>query len=60
MRALDNLSEKTANGKRARAEKGLWNSGFPSGYQVDYRKDGGEGLAYPDEDATEGVRLAFK
>lgn len=57
---LDNLSAETAKGKRARAEAGLWNSAVPFGYQVDYKKDGGDGLAYPDEEAVEGVRMAFE
>lgn len=57
---LDNLSAETAKGKRARAEAGLWNSAVPFGYQVDYKKDGGDGLAHPDEDRVEGVKLAFE
>jgi site-specific DNA recombinase len=57
---LDNLSAETAKGKRARAEAGLWNSAVPFGYQVDYKKDGGDGLAYPDEGAIEGVWMAFE
>jgi site-specific DNA recombinase len=57
---LDNLSAETAKGKRARAEAGLWNGAVPFGYQVDYKKDGGDGLAYPDEEAVEGVRMAFE
>ena len=57
---LDNLSQETAKGKRARAEKGLWNSAVPFGYAVDYKKDGGDGLAYPDEDEREGVLYAFE
>jgi site-specific DNA recombinase len=57
---LDNLSAETAKGKRARAEAGLWNSAVPFGYQVDYKKDGGDGLAYPEEEVVEGVRMAFE
>jgi hypothetical protein len=57
---LDNLSAETAKGKRARAEAGLWNSAVPFGYRVAYKKDGGDGLAYPDEDAVEGVKMAFQ
>jgi hypothetical protein len=58
--ALDNLSEETAQGKRTWAEKRLWNSAVPFDCQVDSRKDGGDGLVYPDDDNTEDVRLAFK
>jgi site-specific DNA recombinase len=57
---LDNLGVETAKGKQARAEAGLWNSAVPFGYQVDYKKDGGDGLAYPNEHEAEGVRLAFE
>ncbi len=57
---LDNLSQETAKGKQARAKSGLWNGNVPFGYQVDYKKDGGDGLAYPDETAVEGVKLAFE
>ena len=57
---LDNLSAETAKGKRARAEAGMWNSAVPFGYQVAYRKDGGDGFAYPDEHEARGVQLAFE
>lgn len=57
---LENLSAETAKGKRARAEAGLWNSAVPFGYHVDYKKDGGDGLATIDENDAEGVRLAFE
>ncbi|MFZ5915522.1 MAG: recombinase family protein [Chloroflexota bacterium] len=57
---LDNLSAETAKGKRARAEAGLWNSAIPFGYEVEYKKDGGSGLAHVDENDAEGVRLAFQ
>ncbi len=57
---LDSLGAETAKGKRARAEAGLWNGAVPFGYQVAYEKDGGDGMAYPDEQEAEGVRLAFQ
>ena len=57
---LGNLSAETAKGKRARAEAGLWNGAVPFGYQADYKKDGGDGVPYPDEHEAEGVRLAFE
>ena len=57
---LDNLSLETAKGKKARAEAGLWNSAVPFGYTVDYKKDGGDGLAYPDEHDREGALYMFE
>jgi site-specific DNA recombinase len=57
---LDNLSAETAKGKRARAEAGLWNGAVPFGYSVTYKKDGGDGMAHPEEGEAEGVRLAFR
>ncbi len=57
---LDNLSIETAKGKKARAEAGLWNSAVPFGYTVDYKKDGGDGLAYPDEDDRDGALYMFE
>jgi len=57
---LGNLSAETAKGKKARAEAGLWNSAVPFGYHVDYKKDGGDGIPYPDEYEAQGVHLAFE
>jgi site-specific DNA recombinase len=57
---LGNLGAETAKGKKARAEAGLWNSDVPFGYAVEYLKDGGDGIPYPDEDSVQGVRLAFE
>jgi site-specific DNA recombinase len=57
---LANLGAETAKGKKARAEAGLWNSDVPFGYTIAYKKDGGDGIPYPDEDNAQGVRLAFE
>jgi len=57
---LHNLSAETAKGKRARAEAGHWNGAVPFGYSVAYKKDGGDGQARVEENAAEGVRLAFQ
>jgi site-specific DNA recombinase len=57
---LDNLSHETAKGKLARAEAGMWNGEIPFGYTVQYRKDGGDGQARPDEQEAQGVQLAFE
>lgn len=57
---LTNLGAETAKGKKARAEAGLWNSDVCFGYAVVYKKDGGDGVPYPDEDNAPGVRLAFE
>ena len=57
---LDNLSQETAKGKRARASRGLWNSCLPFGYSAVYKKDQGDGLPQPDQVEAAGVRLAFE
>jgi DNA invertase Pin-like site-specific DNA recombinase len=57
---LNNLAQEVAKGKRARAEAGLWNGQVPFGYRVTPKKDGGDGIPYPDEHEAEGVRLAFE
>lgn len=57
---LDNLSQETKKGKRARAERGHWNSAIPFGYTITYLKDGGDGMARPDPATAKGVRLAFE
>ena len=57
---LDNLSAETTKGKQARAEAGLWNSDIPFGYNVRYKKDGGDGIPRPDEHDAQGVRLALE
>jgi DNA invertase Pin-like site-specific DNA recombinase len=57
---LDNLSHETAKGKLARAEAGMWNGEIPFGYTAQYRKDGGDGQARPDEHEAQGVHLAFE
>jgi site-specific DNA recombinase len=57
---LGNLSAETAKGKHARVEAGLWNGAVPFGYRADYKKDGGDGVPYPDRREAEGVRMAFE
>lgn len=57
---LHNLSVETAKGNKARAHAGLWNGSLPYGYYANYKKEGGDGIAYIDEDAAAGVRLAFQ
>jgi DNA invertase Pin-like site-specific DNA recombinase len=56
---IDNLSQETKKGHKARVLKGGWNGRLPFGYSAVYRKDGGDGVPHPDETAT-GVRLAFQ
>jgi len=56
---VNNLSAEVSKGLRARAEAGMWLGEVPYGYACDYKKDGGNGMAYPDEEEAEGVRLAF-
>jgi len=57
---LDNLSTEVSKGLRARAEAGYWLGEVPFGYRAHFKKDGGDGVPYPDEDEAEGVRLAFE
>jgi DNA invertase Pin-like site-specific DNA recombinase len=52
---LDNLSQETQKGKRARAEAGYWNGDPPFGYRVTDNR-----LLELDEREAEGVRLAFR
>jgi site-specific DNA recombinase len=56
---VDLLAENVATAKEERARRGLWNSAVPFGYGVEYKKDGGDGMAYPDPEEAEGVQLAF-
>jgi DNA invertase Pin-like site-specific DNA recombinase len=57
---VNNLSAEVSKGLKARAEAGMWLGEVPYGYDCDYKKDGGNGLAYPNEEEAEGVRLAFR
>jgi len=57
---LDNLSDETKKGKRARAEKGMWNGMVPWGYSVAYIKNQGDGKPVVNPHAAAGVRLAFE
>jgi site-specific DNA recombinase len=57
---LDNLSAEVSKGLKARAEAGMWLGEVPFGYDCHYKKDGGDGVAYPNEEEAEGVRLAFE
>ena len=52
---LDNLSQETQKGKRARAEAGLWNGDPPFGYRTAEK-----GRLDVDETEAAGVRLAFE
>jgi DNA invertase Pin-like site-specific DNA recombinase len=57
----DQLSENVTVAKAARVKKDkLWNSAVPFGYAVHYKKDGGDGIPYPDPEAADGVRLAYE
>ena len=57
----DQLSENVTVAKAARVKKDrLWNSAIPFGYAVHYKKDGGDGIPYPDPEAADGVRLAYE
>jgi DNA invertase Pin-like site-specific DNA recombinase len=57
---LDNLAAETSKGLKARAEAGMWLGQVPFGYEVNPKRDGGDGMAYPNEQEAEGVRLAFE
>ena len=52
---LDNLSQETQKGKRARAEAGYWNGDAPFGYDVTE-----DGELKVNEAEAAGVRLAFQ
>ncbi len=57
---VNNLSAEVSKGLEARAEAGMWLGGVPFGYDCEYKKDGGNGEAYPNEKEAEGARLAFE
>lgn len=59
---LDNLALEVKKGKLARAEAGHWQNRLPFGYTVSdtWRKDGGEGLAIPDDHDRQGYELAIR
>ncbi|MEA3376357.1 MAG: recombinase family protein, partial [Chloroflexota bacterium] len=57
---VNNLSAEVSEGLKARAEARMWLGEVPFGYDCDYKKDGGNGKAYPNEEEAEGVRLAFE
>ncbi|MEA3310172.1 MAG: recombinase family protein [Chloroflexota bacterium] len=57
----DQLAEKVTISKEARVkQRQLWNGAVPFGYAVHYKKDGGNGVPYPDPAAVDGVQLAFE
>ncbi len=57
----DVLAENVAVNKATRTKAhGLWNGQVPFGYRVNYLKDGGDGVPYPDPYEAQGVQLAFE
>jgi DNA invertase Pin-like site-specific DNA recombinase len=57
---LHNLSLETSKGLKARAKAGMWLGEVPFGYDCNYKQDGGDGKAFPDEHEADGVRMAFE
>ena len=56
---LDNLSQETSKGHRARAMAGHYLGMLPYGYWVEHKGKGGDGLARVDDEQASGVRIAY-
>jgi DNA invertase Pin-like site-specific DNA recombinase len=58
---VEQLSQNVTIAKEARVkQRRMWNSAVPFGYAVHYKKDGGDGVPYPDPQDADGVQLAFE